>query len=251
MIEARRRYKGGAGEQESPKSLLQSTCVGDEDTTRAKAADPRDVVYGFLSIASDADLLEIYPEYWRPTAEVYISTTRALIANGHIDILCWCQQSTRMVELPTWVPDYSSSIRSERGAHTGNRSVFRASGNAEFSGILAAPNAHRGLLTLSSILVDTVGKSGTALDLPGDVHGVDMAPVLGFMREIETFCEQSFLLVTNAQKQGASIRVPCADREMQGVIRQRVPRSLSWRYDIMRLRGERTFDSTALHYRIP
>jgi hypothetical protein len=91
LIGARRRYHSETGERQSLASLLQRTCFCKPGFDPLKATDPRDKIYGLLSLALDSDQLSILPDYEKSILEVYTDTSRALIANGQISILSWCQ----------------------------------------------------------------------------------------------------------------------------------------------------------------
>ncbi|KAL8911108.1 MAG: hypothetical protein Q9172_007730 [Xanthocarpia lactea] len=76
-----------------------------------EVTDPRDKVYGILSIANDAEKLGILPDYSASTAACYIDTARKLITkNQSLDVLI-CKETLRQIDgLPTWAPDWSCSM---------------------------------------------------------------------------------------------------------------------------------------------
>ncbi|KAL8856325.1 MAG: hypothetical protein Q9178_007089 [Gyalolechia marmorata] len=73
-------------------------------------SDPRDKVYGVLSIANDAKHLGILPDYSASTTTCYIDTARKLITKTQsLDVLT-CKETLRQIDgLPTWAPDWSCS----------------------------------------------------------------------------------------------------------------------------------------------
>ncbi|KAI0416525.1 heterokaryon incompatibility protein-domain-containing protein [Xylaria grammica] len=78
----------------------------------SSATDPRDMIFGLLGFANDAERSYIRPDYSKTVQESYVTATRALIKNGFSDILAWAQppDSKKITNLPSWVPDYSATI---------------------------------------------------------------------------------------------------------------------------------------------
>lgn len=87
IIGIRRRCQRETGEQESFFGLLKRSCFVKLTIHPLKVTDSRDKVYGLLGLDSLTIQLGISPNYTRSTQEVYTATTRALIANGKINIL--------------------------------------------------------------------------------------------------------------------------------------------------------------------
>ncbi|OCK95880.1 HET-domain-containing protein [Cenococcum geophilum 1.58] len=93
-------------------SLLQKLFMDN----RMRATEPCDTIYGLLALANDAKKLNIIPDYsLKDHVEVlYTRTTKAIIADGNVDILALSQYPKyppRRRNLPTWVPDWTSTIR--------------------------------------------------------------------------------------------------------------------------------------------
>lgn len=78
-------------------------------TRGAQASDPRDKVFALLGLSTSPKLEDFPPDYKLDAAEVCILTTAQLIkAEGNLrPLLRW---SERTMCLPSWVPDYTSSI---------------------------------------------------------------------------------------------------------------------------------------------
>ncbi|KAI0804272.1 heterokaryon incompatibility protein-domain-containing protein [Xylaria sp. FL0064] len=85
----------------------------------SSATDPRDMIFGLLGFANDAERSYIQADYSKTdksqsfsVQETYIAVTRALIRNGFTDILAWAQpaDTKKITNLPSWVPDYSTTI---------------------------------------------------------------------------------------------------------------------------------------------
>ncbi|KAL2143754.1 hypothetical protein VTI28DRAFT_10051 [Corynascus sepedonium] len=70
------------------------------------AADPRDIIFGFLGVAADTERLGIHPDYNRTAVEVYTIATRAMLERCPHYSLDYCMFPKDMDGLPTWVPDW-------------------------------------------------------------------------------------------------------------------------------------------------
>ncbi|KAM7211457.1 HET domain containing protein [Rhypophila decipiens] len=72
------------------------------------SSDPRDKVYAFLSMAKDHEKIAITPDYGLPASDVYIDiATRILRMGESLDILSSVRPD-KAIDLPSWVPDWSS-----------------------------------------------------------------------------------------------------------------------------------------------
>jgi hypothetical protein len=96
-------------------ALLRLTCVEPTGLAafgvhRMESTQPQDKIYGLLGLASDRDVLGIVPDYRLPCHEVYEATTRALLREGHVSVLSFCQLSQKIPNLPSWVPDFSMPL---------------------------------------------------------------------------------------------------------------------------------------------
>ena len=74
-----------------------------------KASDHRDLIYALSGLIPAAS--RIYPDYRRSVEWVFTEAARVCIEQGHIGILSLCQWPRRYDALPTWVPDWSQSLR--------------------------------------------------------------------------------------------------------------------------------------------
>ncbi|KAF2856513.1 HET-domain-containing protein [Plenodomus tracheiphilus IPT5] len=88
--------------------LLQTSITSDSSAT-----DPRDCIYGLLGMVEDADELGIKVDYEQSVEALYESVARALLRTQGLKMLQCCQFSPRHQDgsLPSWVPDWSSSLR--------------------------------------------------------------------------------------------------------------------------------------------
>ncbi|KAI3319452.1 HET-domain-containing protein [Xylariaceae sp. AK1471] len=77
----------------------------------SRATNPKDMIYGLMGFANNKEKSYIRADYSKSVEESYTITTRSMIRNGFTDILAWAQPETkRMAHLPSWVPDYTSTI---------------------------------------------------------------------------------------------------------------------------------------------
>jgi hypothetical protein len=76
--------------------------------TASKSTDPRDKVYALLGIARNPKV--VIPDYKKSVAEVYMETTRALIAESQsLQALNAAQPSIEDKDLPSWAADWRQS----------------------------------------------------------------------------------------------------------------------------------------------
>jgi hypothetical protein len=105
----RKSHDAGKGPGGSLYGLLQKSFV----ENRMLATLPCDAVYGLLGIANDATSLGIPVDYSLKdrTELVYGRTARAIIQNGNLDILALAQHPKVLSDMPSWVPDWTSTLQ--------------------------------------------------------------------------------------------------------------------------------------------
>lgn len=74
----------------------------------AKSSEPRDSIYGLLSVAADSTELQVSAMYKTPVEECFIQAAKAFLEHGYLEILTACQQPRSLMSLPSWVPDFST-----------------------------------------------------------------------------------------------------------------------------------------------
>ncbi|KAK3695771.1 heterokaryon incompatibility protein-domain-containing protein [Podospora appendiculata] len=108
---------------------------------RQKATDPRDKVYGLLTLAEEPDF-EVTPDYDDTVEDVYRELAiRSLLVSRSLDILSVPRlRGGRLTDLHSWVPDWSDERLLPRPLNgypdfviddSGRRRVFRASLDSE------------------------------------------------------------------------------------------------------------------------
>lgn len=248
LFGARRRYYSETGEREALWSLLERTCMSDPAVFSLNATDPRDKIYGLFGLATDSEQLGILPDYEKSILEVYEDTSRKLIAAGETSILSWCQQSTRMEGLPSWVPDFASDIPTAYGANRRNRSLFSASRSTKFPGLSLSPHSDSHSIGLSGVKVGIITDVGSVWT-PELGSTWSWKDVTRLIHEVEAFCKQSPLFTSPEQALDASMRIPCADQQYYGTTRRRASSSVRSQYDKIRSIGEFGSDHDAILYR--
>jgi hypothetical protein len=75
-----------------------------------KCDDDRDRLYAVLSLLCTEDKeLRITPNYAHTVQELYIDLTRrTIIQQHHLKLLVSCELATKVLDIPSWVPDWSS-----------------------------------------------------------------------------------------------------------------------------------------------
>jgi len=93
------------------------------------ATDPRDKVYSLLGLARDRD--EMGPaavDYGRAVEDLYFDVAARLLGDlDNIDIVAYCNLRTKSLDLPSWVPDWSTWHFGSHGAAV--NVGYRASGS--------------------------------------------------------------------------------------------------------------------------
>ncbi|KUI58139.1 Heterokaryon incompatibility protein 6, OR allele [Cytospora mali] len=81
-------------------------------TQLLKCADPRDKIYAILGIASD--IQHVKPDYTLTTMQVYRDVMVHKMYSNDLKYLRYCEIDNRKLSGPTWVPDWSSPMKTER-----------------------------------------------------------------------------------------------------------------------------------------
>jgi hypothetical protein len=87
-----------------------------QDHRAAESTDARDKIYAFISVSSEfiernINGLRLIPDYTKSTSEVYIEASKFMLASqGNLRVLSLKEAPslTKLAELPSWVPDFST-----------------------------------------------------------------------------------------------------------------------------------------------
>ncbi|KAG4441307.1 hypothetical protein IFR05_003235 [Cadophora sp. M221] len=194
------------------------------------ATDPRDKVFGLLGLAPDASTLEIKVDYSKKAHEVYEDTARVLLMYGFTDVLSWTLSRLKSeINLPTWVPDFSSSLPEPLGSYKCRAPpwtpLFSASGTSE---VRVSIHDKPGQLKMSGFIVDTIEMVGT----PWKLENAKQTDTLLDL-SLDTFLGEIFSCCQLAQQKSPPIsddpqfweealwRIPCADQQWHQYSRRR------------------------------
>ncbi|KAL1607978.1 Folylpolyglutamate synthetase [Paraconiothyrium brasiliense] len=219
-------------------------------TSALTATDPRDRIYGLFGIVEDADELGIKVDYSQSVESIYEGVARALLRTEGLKMLQCCQYSARHRSgtLPSWVPDWSSSLRQ---LLDGLRillpsGVYNASGlidareareleklkqrigklNFQDSPLssqvslspddsaattLASEESKPGILPILAARVDSILAVGGAWEEANDAIDGHIRDML-WVEELEQLAEKSKGVYSEAAKDEALWRTPIADR---------------------------------------
>lgn len=196
--------------------LLQRLHVGNS----MLATDPRDKIFAILALANDETKLGIKIDYSiLSTEELYISTSRAIIENGDLDLLGLAQHPKTDNSLPSWVPDwrghiYQSFYRIDPSSDLGYLRLFTASGCDQPS-LIPTDNGRR--LEVEGYLVDEIEDAGAPWyeDSNGPANYV---PYIAYFSQIKLMCKLSaakgHAIYENSQRRDEGVwRIPIGDIE--------------------------------------
>ncbi|KAI9645303.1 hypothetical protein NHQ30_006038 [Ciborinia camelliae] len=244
LLGARKQHRNSDGSNlTNLVNLLERCCLKESKDLVRKARYPRDLIYGLLGMAADAKLLNIQPVYTNidsdeETVEIFTSVTRTLLKHGNIDILAWCQQPKSLLNLPSWVPDFTS-ITLKPSCETKKAALFCASGQSSFSIISGAVDMDPRFIELKGVRVDIIRNHGSLFTVDNtsgivkrgteeylSIHAIQTR----YFEEIKSFCEQaqnihSFGTTPTSQNHPkwseGYWRIPCADQADKYVFRTR------------------------------
>jgi hypothetical protein len=130
---------------------------------RQDASDPRDKIYGYLGIMSEADRRLIIPDYHLTVKEVYEQAVRSIIqAASNLNILSLVDVNRQSDDFPSWLYDLRESNPDHAYIVDPVTKSYNTSGNSKpCMGILgASPD----ILDLDGFVWDTITHLGTYYD---------------------------------------------------------------------------------------
>jgi hypothetical protein len=83
------------------------------DIRSSKSTDPRDMIYAVFSLLCEPDQrLGIQADYSKSVSDVYMEVVLKIITQRHsLKILHTCELSSKVLDIPSWVPDWSSPLK--------------------------------------------------------------------------------------------------------------------------------------------
>jgi hypothetical protein len=205
-IERIRRYRSGPNSNVSVLELCDRFCG-------LKATDPRDTIFALLGLATTPSLLDA--DYTKSASEVFITIIRSTISQtrslhalcmGHTNMSARDQANNGNIDLPSWVPDFSSTSR---------RFIFDIDliRSSRISSYLASSKLDVSVDTsiLSTSDISVLVLSGVKLDS----ITIAFPPVVGFWswNDIGSFVRElprNFFKSRNLHHTGESVMVACA-----------------------------------------
>jgi hypothetical protein len=234
MIGARKGYQTNTGKRTLIRLLERCYVIGSSPSNR-EATYSRDKIYGLLGLASDAEELNIVPNYSdikseMETAHVLADVTSKLLCHGYVDILAWSQWPKYIEHLPSWVPDFR--MINESCSQTKAAKIFSASGDSE----MRWTELPERRFLIRGTRVDEIRGLGNPwipdsianpMDRPIAAMSFINDQLFGYLRAISLFSEftkseyKGSVEITADQWKEAEWRVPCGDQLWLGNDRKR------------------------------
>jgi hypothetical protein len=121
-----------------------------------KASDPRDKVYSIIGLADDRDKIRLKIDYSRPIRDLYINVASYMIEHDTDLSLLLSNLHTKSIDLPSWVPDWSTWHFGSNGAAMSIG--YDASGNSKPK---VRVRRSQNELELSGCIVDSIIRLGS------------------------------------------------------------------------------------------
>ncbi|KAF4630468.1 hypothetical protein G7Y89_g7672 [Cudoniella acicularis] len=174
------------------------------------------VVFATLGLANNAEEFPMLPDYQHDWQYIYTELAIALLHQGHIDILSFCQLTEvnplllDNKKLPSWVPDWNLKIKYPC-VHAPWMNYFKASlDSSNLQKVQVDENRNR--ISLLGVTLDTISSIGNLWD-PDWLAPFDMKAAHSYISEVEQFCKRSsHFLVTNVDLNQVVGRMCIADR---------------------------------------
>jgi hypothetical protein len=172
-------------------SLLRTTCGVASEELGIKTTDERDRIFGLLGLASDKEKLRISVDYAKDPKDVYIDTSRALLENGHMELLSLRQQKDVVKRnLPSWVRDWSAKIQWPYGNPTVSDKPFTTSGTSTSK---VKVDITKKTVVIQGFTVDEIELLGSlAPTLSAEQPGTDWNAIDIFVSQTQRLCRQQF-----------------------------------------------------------
>ena len=187
-------------------SVMSTNLMLEEDYNHPQCSDPRDRVFSLLGLASNKDDYGNFPDYAKPTEDIYEELARAFLREGMISILSCNQFPRNFPALPSWVPDWSMQIRVPVGWNANFKRPPKATNHAQRARVLFLDKR---TIVLVGSFVDTVKETGAEWN-PDWLELLKPNEALPYLNDIEKFCDLSSRIPQDKEKL-ASARIALAD----------------------------------------
>ncbi|EFQ34261.1 heterokaryon incompatibility protein [Colletotrichum graminicola M1.001] len=203
----RRNFVKGEGPGDDLYHMLKKAYVDGD----AQATLPRDRIYGLLSVAVDAEGLQIVPEYTSPHCHpTFVKAARALVGAGRVEMLSFSQFPKDVDGLPSWVPDWRPTLTHSYLAafEDADRLLVRAAGD---STVEVAHTDDPCVLGIRGLAVDTIEETGDVWEWEAGSEAR-----ASHLRTIRAFCDKSSacghdIYESSERRAEAAWRVPVGD----------------------------------------
>jgi hypothetical protein len=219
MLGARARFQSNAScGDETLLQLLERAYVCSYGSP-LETSQPKDRILGLLGLANDSEKLGINVDYSKSCETVYIETARALLLQGHMDVLCLCQSPKLRFELPSWVPDWRAPIRTPCGGYAEDRTFCASGKSAAFVDFNSEKDRFEHIYIKGS-QVDVIECIGSEWEPGFDPDKeFDWKAASTFLSEIEDLCKRSSDVHGEVSGKAflwedAVWRIPIADQEI-------------------------------------
>jgi heterokaryon incompatibility protein (HET) len=206
-------------EPDKPLPMLRLLSEAHLDGDKAiEFTNPKDRVFAFLGLASDASTFKERLNYNMTTTAVYTETARIMIENGQMDILAYCCDfSGPKYDMPSWVPNWNGMARKPSNG-VPYETVFNVSKCSEGQEPTKLPLQRNSLyhLHIYITVLDTIEELGCPWT--PDNSAANSLATGYFLKEAIAFCAKSDakaddIYVNPADRQSAPYLVPVADRQ--------------------------------------
>ncbi|GKT58366.1 heterokaryon incompatibility protein [Colletotrichum tofieldiae] len=203
----RRNFVKGEGPGDDLYHVLKKAYVDGD----AQATLPRDRIYGLLSIAVDAEQLDIVPDYTSPDCHpTFVETARALVRVGRVEMLSFSQFPKDLDGLPSWAPDWRPTLtRSYLFAfEDADKLLIRAAGDSTVEVVHTSDPC---VLGIRGLVVDTMEETGDVWEWEAGSEARAK-----HLQTIKTFCEYPLaseheIYKSSERRAEAVWRVPVGD----------------------------------------
>ncbi|KAI5924498.1 heterokaryon incompatibility protein-domain-containing protein [Camillea tinctor] len=89
------------------KVRLSDILIWNYDYGHLRASLDKDYIYGFLGMVNDHGSNELVPDYTKSSRDIYAEAGIKCIQEIGLKALSYCQNTTRLPNTPSWVPDFS------------------------------------------------------------------------------------------------------------------------------------------------
>jgi hypothetical protein len=199
-------------------------------TYNLQCTDPRDKLYGILSLSSDIREGELVPDYGRSCQEVYIEVAKLCIHKYHsLAVLCCVRNPKNLSGLPSWVPDWNTI------SATGEILGFRSSEQYSAAGT-TIPSFK---FSSDGLILSTSGKSVDIIQSLGSImmEGIYQLGLEQVLHEWEVYARTASPYHTGEIYPATFWRTLIADGQTRGNDSDQARQQLYESYDNLRTRN--------------